>query len=191
MFVSCVADESRGVMNASAESDPASAIQRWLSCHDEKAAAWLFRENRPQVLRMARAAGAPGWMEEDVVQEVFLRVFRSLPRFEPRMPFAHWVAGITRNTCAKLRQHWCQRRRLSACFEEGAEEIAEVLVEAREAPDAVLMRNERFTRLREVWGSLTKRDRQRLADPTSPQTPAQRVALHRARKRLRTLFHQP
>lgn len=191
MFVSCVADESRGVMNASAESDPASAIQRWLSCHDEKAAAWLFRENRPQVLRMARAAGAPGWMEEDVVQEVFLRVFRSLPRFEPRMPFAHWVAGITRNTCAKLRRHWCHRRRLSACFEEGAEEIAEVLVEAREAPDAVLMRYERFTRLREVWGSLSKRDRQLLAAPTSTQTPAQRVALHRARKRLRTLFHQP
>lgn len=178
-------------MNVSVELDPASAIQRWLASGDEKAAAWLFHAHRPQVLRTARAWGAPAWMEEDVVQEVFLRVFRSLPRFEPRMPLAHWVAGITRNTCARLRRHWCHRRRLSACFEDGAEDITETVLKVSEAPDAVLMQNERFTRLREAWSALPEHDRRLLEGPSTAQTPAQRVALHRARARLRMLYHQP
>ena len=36
---------------------------------------------------------------EDVVQEVFLRVFRSLKRWDPTRPFKPWVMGITVNRC--------------------------------------------------------------------------------------------
>ncbi len=171
--------------------DPVIAIQSWLSHCDENAAAWLVKEHRPQVLRTARSWGAPSWMEEDVVQEVFLRVFRSLPRFEPRMPFAHWVAGITRNTCAKLCRHWCHRHRLSAGFENGALELLDEAPDTQTPPDAQLIRQELLAKLEQAMTCLSERERQLLADPTSPQTPAQRVALHRARKRLRTLFHQP
>jgi RNA polymerase sigma factor (sigma-70 family) len=36
---------------------------------------------------------------EDVTQEVFLRVFRSLKRWDPQRPFKPWVMGITVNRC--------------------------------------------------------------------------------------------
>jgi RNA polymerase sigma factor (sigma-70 family) len=36
---------------------------------------------------------------EDVVQEVFLRVFRSLKRWDSSRPFKPWVMGITVNRC--------------------------------------------------------------------------------------------
>ena len=36
---------------------------------------------------------------EDVTQEVFLRVFRSLRRWDPRRPLRPWILGITINRC--------------------------------------------------------------------------------------------
>jgi RNA polymerase sigma-70 factor (ECF subfamily) len=36
---------------------------------------------------------------EDVVQEVFLRVFRSLRRWDSRRPLRPWIMGITVNRC--------------------------------------------------------------------------------------------
>src|ERR1700760_5148751 len=36
---------------------------------------------------------------EDVTQEVFLRVFRSLRRWDARRPLRPWVMGITVNRC--------------------------------------------------------------------------------------------
>jgi RNA polymerase sigma factor (sigma-70 family) len=36
---------------------------------------------------------------EDVTQEVFLRIFRSLKRWDPQRPFKPWVMGITVNRC--------------------------------------------------------------------------------------------
>lgn len=173
------------------QDNAAIAIQSWLCRQDQDAAAWLVHEHRPQVLRVARAWGAPAWMEDDVVQEVFLRVFRALPRFEPRVPFAHWLAVIARNTCAKLRRHWCHRRRLSACFEEGAHEITEATDRAAAAPDALLMRNEHLARLSRSLAELSEKERELLGDSSSARSPAQRMALHRARKKLRVLFHQP
>jgi len=171
--------------------DPVIAIQSWLSRHDQCAAAWLVNEHRAQVLRAARSWGAPHWMEEDVVQEVFMRVFRSLPSFEPRMPFAHWLAVIARNTCAKLRRHWCHRHKLSAAFEDGAQELLDESPSTQKAPDDQLIRKEQLAQVRQALAHLSERDRQLLEGPSTAQTPAQRVALHRARARLRTLFHQP
>ena len=171
--------------------DPAIAIHRWLSHHDQCAAAWLVNEHRSQVLRTARSWGAPMWMEDDVVQEVFLRVFRSLPRFEPRMPFAHWLSVIARNTCAKLRRHWCHRHKLSAGFEDGALELRIELQATRDEPDQHLIAKEQLLHLEHAMQQLTPRERLLLEKGSETQSPAQRVALHRARKRLRTFFDQP
>lgn len=171
--------------------DPVIAIQSWLSHRDQNAAAWLVNEHRPQVIRAARSWGAPAWMEEDVVQEVFLRVFRSLPRFEPRMPFTHWLAVIARNTCAKMRRRWCRRHKLSAGFEEGAQELDDEAAGHQEAPDDQLVRKEQMVLLWHALSRLPERDRLLLEGGPTALTPAQRVALHRARARLRQHFPQP
>src|SRR6266481_6136118 len=36
---------------------------------------------------------------EDVTQEVFLRIFRSLRRWDPSRPLKPWIVGITVNRC--------------------------------------------------------------------------------------------
>lgn len=46
---------------------------------------------------------------EDVSQEVFLRVFRSLHRWDPNRPLRPWIAGITVNRC----RTWMSRRRIT------------------------------------------------------------------------------
>src|SRR5579883_3393602 len=43
---------------------------------------------------------------EDVAQEVFLRVFRSLSRWDATRPLRPWVIGITVNRC----RTWISRR---------------------------------------------------------------------------------
>jgi RNA polymerase sigma-70 factor (ECF subfamily) len=43
---------------------------------------------------------------EDVVQEVFLRIFRSLRRWDPARPLRPWILGITVNRC----RTWAGRR---------------------------------------------------------------------------------
>lgn len=125
-----------------------------------------------------------------MVQEVFLRVFLSLPTFEPLMPFAHWLAVIARNTCAKLRRHWHHRYRLSAGFEDGAQELLDEPPSTQTAPDDQLIRKEQLAQVWQALAHLSERDRLLFEGPSTAQTPAQRVALHRARTRLRNLLHQ-
>jgi RNA polymerase sigma-70 factor, ECF subfamily len=48
---------------------------------------------------------------EDVSQEVFLRVYRSLDRFDPRLPLAPWIRKIASNaTLNHLRHRKIERR---------------------------------------------------------------------------------
>src|SRR5687768_5322830 len=44
---------------------------------------------------------------EDVVQEVFLRIFRSLKRWDATRPLRPWILGITVNRC----RTWIGRRK--------------------------------------------------------------------------------
>ncbi len=54
---------------------------------------------RPRVLRRAIAILGDPADADDVCQEVFLRVFRALPRYQARGRFAHWLERIVTNTC--------------------------------------------------------------------------------------------
>lgn len=47
------------------------------------------------------------WAEvEDIAQEVFLKVYRSLSSYDPERPMKAWIARITTNTCLdELRKH--------------------------------------------------------------------------------------
>jgi RNA polymerase sigma-70 factor (ECF subfamily) len=62
---------------------------------------------------------------EDVTQEVFLRVFRSLRRWDPTRPLKPWIMGIAVNRC---RTWLAQRTRRP--------ELADYLQDVVAAPDA-------------------------------------------------------
>ncbi len=179
------------------------AIHAWLTQRDQSAAAWLVDTHRPHILRAARAWGAPAEMEEDAVQEVLLRVFRALPRYEPREPFAHWLGVITRNTCAKLRRRWCHRHKLSACFENAAADVADIELPHTRAPDRQMMLAERLDQLGAALGQLSPREREILERQTLDHEPAEttaaslgmkagavRTSLCRLRKQLRAALEE-
>lgn len=57
---------------------------------------------------------------EDVVQEVFLRVFRSLRRWDPTRPLKPWIMGIAVNRCRTWMGQRAKRPELADYLQETA-----------------------------------------------------------------------
>ncbi|HET6351983.1 MAG TPA: RNA polymerase sigma factor [Coriobacteriia bacterium] len=59
----------------------------------------LVRRHTPAVYSHALRFFGESTAAEDVVQEVFIKVFRSLGSFDNRSQFSTWLYQVTRNTC--------------------------------------------------------------------------------------------
>jgi RNA polymerase sigma-70 factor (ECF subfamily) len=75
---------------------------------------------------------------EDVTQEVFLRVFRSLGRWDARRPLRPWILGITVNRCRTWMAQRARRPELVDYLQEitpasPADDSAELLREIQDA----------------------------------------------------------
>lgn len=66
---------------------------------DEAAARALVERLHPLVARIVRAHLPRGEDEQDLRQEVFLKIFSRLESFRGEMPFEHWVSRVAVNTC--------------------------------------------------------------------------------------------
>ncbi len=74
---------------------------------DRSAQRALFSELRPRIVRHVSFLLRRRAEVDDVVQEVFLEIFRSLRSFEGRSSFSTWVHRITvRATYRHMRRHW-------------------------------------------------------------------------------------
>jgi RNA polymerase sigma-70 factor (ECF subfamily) len=74
---------------------------------DRAAQKVLFTRLRPQVMRHVSYLVRRRAEVDDISQEVFLEVFRSLPSFQGRSSFSTWVHRITvRATYRHLRRQW-------------------------------------------------------------------------------------
>jgi RNA polymerase sigma-70 factor, ECF subfamily len=79
---------------------------------DDVALADLVRRTQPLVWRVCSALGSPG-LEEDLVQETYLRAVRALPSYRGDAPVRAWLLAIARNVCADhVRQRDRQNRLL-------------------------------------------------------------------------------
>jgi RNA polymerase sigma-70 factor (ECF subfamily) len=66
---------------------------------DDSAACWLVESLHGHVLRIVRNHLPRCADEQDLVQEVFMKVFANIDRFRGEQPFPNWVARISLNTC--------------------------------------------------------------------------------------------
>lgn len=66
---------------------------------DDAALAELVRSTQPAVWRVCTVLGSPG-LEEDLVQETYVRAMRALPSYRGEAPVRAWLLSIARNVCA-------------------------------------------------------------------------------------------
>lgn len=111
---------------------------------DEAAARELVGRLWPQVIRIVRRHLPRRSSEEDLAQEVFMKVFAKLEQWREEMPLEHWVSRVAVNTCLDALR-WDKRRpelRWADLSESEAEVLDHVLHDENQsdAGDAVAAR---------------------------------------------------
>ena len=92
---------------------------------DQIAARELVGHLYPLVIRIVRAHLPRRVPEEDLAQDVFLKMFTRLEQYQGNVPFPHWVSRIAVTTC--IDQLRAQKRRPEFRMADLSETEAEVL----------------------------------------------------------------
>ena len=92
---------------------------------DQVAARELVEHLHPLVIRIVRAHLPRRVAEEDLVQDIFLKMFTRLEQYQGAVPFSHWVSRIAVTTC--IDQLRAQKRRPEFRWADLSENEAEVL----------------------------------------------------------------
>lgn len=104
--------------------DFAGCLER-VRARDQAAARQLVEQLYPQVIRIVRSHLPRRVAEEDLAQEIFLKMFTRLDQYQGAVPFPHWVSRIAVTTC--IDQLRAQKRRPEFRWADLPEEQAEVL----------------------------------------------------------------
>jgi RNA polymerase sigma-70 factor (ECF subfamily) len=184
-------------------------LERWLAgarAGDADASRALVEALYPLVIRIVRGHRPVRLAEEDLAQEVFVKLFARLDRYEAQagVPFEHWVSRLTVRTCLDALR--AERRRPELrCSDLGDEENQwlEFLLNAAapppETPDtsaaeavehllAQLSPDDRWViRLLD----LEQKSVAEISQLTGWSRPAVKVRAFRARHRLRLLLRPP
>lgn len=132
--------------------EPAAAAQRDSALPDEVAD--LYERYFDFVWRNARRLGVPDAAIDDVVQDVFVVVCRSLAAFERRSSVQTWLFGILANIVTRQRRTALRRR---ARLPPGdAEEIAEVPALGQPSPHDLNVQRQAAELLYELLSTLTE-----------------------------------
>jgi RNA polymerase sigma factor (sigma-70 family) len=92
---------------------------------DQIAARDLVEHLHPLVIRIARAHLPRRVAEEDLAQEIFLKMFTRIDQYQGAVPFTHWVSRIAVTTCIDHLR--AQKRRPELRWADLSEREAEVL----------------------------------------------------------------
>jgi len=108
-------------------------VDAWVRNGDETAARTLMEALHPRVAAIVRHHLPPREAVEDIVQEVFVKVFQNLAKFQRDLPLENWVSRIATNTCIdRLR---ARRRRPELRWSDLEPAHAEALAATLRAPE--------------------------------------------------------
>ena len=111
--------------------DVAQCLAR-VRARDEDAARALVEHLYPLVIKIVRAHLPRRLDEEDLAQEIFMKVFANAAQYRGEVPFEHWVSRVAVSTCLdRLR---AQKRRPEWRWADLSEREAEVLEEVLSLP---------------------------------------------------------
>lgn len=104
--------------------DLAGCLER-VRVRDQAAARALVEHLHPLVIRIVRSHLPRRVAEEDLAQDIFLKMFTRLAQYQGNVPFTHWVSRIAVTTC--IDQLRAQKRRPEFRWADLSENEAEVL----------------------------------------------------------------
>ncbi len=185
-----------------ADFDLAGCLER-VRRNDQDAARALVEHLYPLVIRIARARLPRRVSEEDIAQDVFLKMFARLSQYQGAVPFTHWVSRIALTTCIDhLRQ---QQRRPEFRWADLSENEADVLDavltgENDQGPDDALAARELVHKLLEQLKpddrlviqllDLEQKTIAEIAELTGWNTSLIKVRAFRARRKLRKALEE-
>ncbi len=139
---------------------------------DEKAFGELFVKHRGDVTRLVYRVLGPSNEVEDVVQDVFVHVYRSLPKFRGDAKFSTWLYRLTLNVARMHLRRGRSRPRFADV------EVPEAPRDAKppETPDVVAERGERVRALYALLETLSEKKRTVLVLHDLEGMPAKEIA---------------
>lgn len=161
----------------------------------------------PLVLRIVRSHRPRAALEEDLAQEVFLKLFSRLDQYQPHagIPFEHWVSRVAVHTCLD-RLRYEQRRPEVRAIDLSEEEQRWVEFLTSDAESAPVSGTADFSAVELVgvllselspedrlviqWLDLEQRSTAEIAERTGWSRAAIKVRAFRARHRLRRVAAQ-
>jgi RNA polymerase sigma factor (sigma-70 family) len=168
---------------------------------DQAAARELVEHLYPLVIRIVRSHLPRRVQEEDLAQDIFLKMFTRLAQYQGNVPFTHWVSRIAVTTC--IDQLRAQKRRPEFRWADLSENEAEVLDNVladtnSEAPSDSIAARELVARLLEQLGpedrtvirllDLEQKSVAEIAALTGWGQSMIKVRAFRARRKLQKLF---
>ena len=107
---------------------------------DTEALEWLFDRHFREVHGLVVRAVQAEHLAEDLTQEIFVKVYESLPSYDVNRPLGPWLHAIVRN---RIRDHWRSLGRPDAGGASlDSEDAPEVLDEQADEPLARIERTE-------------------------------------------------
>jgi len=119
----------------------------------------LVERHSHEVFRLAFRMMANEQDAEEVVQDTFLRAYRSLDRFESRSTFSTWIYRIATNRCYDLLDQRKSRPEPLAISDSNEPPLEEQIPSSSPSPERHLLSGEIAARLRSVMGQLTASER--------------------------------
>lgn len=170
---------------------------------DQAAARALVDHLYPLVIRIVRAHLPRRVSEEDLAQDIFLKMFTRLDQFKGAVPFPHWVSRIAVTTC--IDQLRSQKRRPEFRWADLSENEADVLdavmtnendveagdaLAARELVHKLLDQLKPDDRLVIQLLDLEQKTIAEISDATGWSQSLVKVRAFRARRKLQKLFQE-
>lgn len=168
---------------------------------DQAAARELVEHLYPQVIRIIRRHLPRRVLEEDLAQEIFMKMFSRMDQYNGAVPLPHWVSRIAVTTCIDHLR--AQKRRPEFRWADLSEKEAEVLDavitnESEVAPDDALEAHELVHKLLAQLKpedqlvirmlDLEQRTLIEISEHTGWNKSLVKVRAFRARRKLRKLF---
>lgn len=152
--------------------DPQKALIDRAQRGDASAFRQIFVQHRGDVSRVVYRMIGPGPEIEDVVQEVFLHVYRSLPSFRGDSKFSTWLYRLAVNVARMHLRRGRSRPRFADV------EVPEAPHEGmpHDTPDVVVERQERVRTLYRLLESLSEKKREVLVLHDLEGVPAKEIA---------------